>query len=83
MPTPSKPGSRKTSSNIRSSAPDNGCPRWSRRSRQGTRRMSPGWAVQHALYRSQGHLLEVTDLVEKMQQVPGGLFPVSLKSRHA
>jgi len=30
------------------------------------------------LYRSQGHLLDVTDLVEKMQQVPGGLFPVSL-----
>jgi multiple sugar transport system substrate-binding protein len=28
------------------------------------------------LYRSQGHLLEVTDLVEKMQRVPGGLFPV-------
>src|SRR2546423_5226535 len=32
------------------------------------------------LYRSQGHLLEVTDLVDKMQQVQGGLFPVSLKS---
>ena len=28
------------------------------------------------LYRSQGHLLEVTDLVEKMQRVPGGLFPI-------
>src|SRR5262249_56177426 len=28
------------------------------------------------LYRSQGHLLEVTDLVEKMQRVPGGLFSV-------
>jgi len=28
------------------------------------------------LYRSQGHLLEVTDLVEKMQRVPGGLFAV-------
>src|ERR1051325_1437184 len=28
------------------------------------------------LYRSQGHLLEVTDLVEKMQHGPGGLFPV-------
>src|SRR5437870_13770653 len=25
-----------------------------------------------ALYRAQGHLLEVTDIVEKMQQVPGG-----------
>ena len=32
------------------------------------------------LYRAQGHLLEVTDLVEKMQQVPGGLFPVSLNT---
>src|SRR5881397_2701529 len=31
-----------------------------------------------ALYRSQGHLLEVTDIVEKMQKVPGGLFPTSL-----
>ena len=31
-----------------------------------------------ALYRSQGHLLEVTDIVEKMQQVPDGLFPASL-----
>jgi len=30
------------------------------------------------LYRSQGHLLEVTDLVNKMQKVQGGLFPVSL-----
>jgi multiple sugar transport system substrate-binding protein len=29
------------------------------------------------LYRSQGHLLDVTDLVDKMQQVPGGLFAVS------
>jgi multiple sugar transport system substrate-binding protein len=29
-----------------------------------------------SLYRSQGHLLEVTDLVEKMQRVPGGLFSV-------
>src|SRR5436190_12890060 len=28
------------------------------------------------LYRSQGHLLEVTDLVQKMQRVPGGLFSV-------
>jgi len=33
-----------------------------------------------SLYRSQGHLLEVTDIVEKMQQVPGGLFPVCLKA---
>src|SRR5437899_729179 len=32
------------------------------------------------LYRSQGHLLEVTDVVDKMQKVQGGLFPVSLKS---
>src|SRR5215475_9880252 len=28
------------------------------------------------LYRSQGHLLEVIDLVQKMQRVPGGLFAV-------
>src|SRR6266567_1273604 len=32
------------------------------------------------LYRSQGHLLEVTDVVDKMQQVPGGLFAASLPS---
>jgi multiple sugar transport system substrate-binding protein len=32
------------------------------------------------LYRSQGHLLEVTDLVDKMQKVQQGLFPVSLTS---
>jgi multiple sugar transport system substrate-binding protein len=32
---------------------------------------------QVSLYRSQGHLLEVTDVVEKMQQVPGGLFDIS------
>src|SRR5262249_18425949 len=32
------------------------------------------------LYRSQGHLVEVTDLVNKMQKQPGGLFPVSLPS---
>jgi multiple sugar transport system substrate-binding protein len=33
-----------------------------------------------SLYRAQGHLLEVTDIVERMQQVPGGLFPVSVKA---
>jgi multiple sugar transport system substrate-binding protein len=33
-----------------------------------------------ALYRAQGHLLEVTDLVEKMQQTAGGLLPVSLNT---
>ena len=32
------------------------------------------------LYRSQGHLLDVTDLVNKMQKQQGGLFPVSLPS---
>src|SRR2546421_5131206 len=32
------------------------------------------------LYRSQGHLLEVTDVVAKMQHVPGGLFSASLSS---
>ena len=32
------------------------------------------------LYRSQGHLLEMTDLVNKMQQTAGGLFPISLPS---
>src|SRR3989441_11196979 len=32
------------------------------------------------LYRSQGHLLEVTDLVNKMQKLQGGLFPVSMPS---
>jgi multiple sugar transport system substrate-binding protein len=36
--------------------------------------------AQAALYRAQGHLIEVTDVVEKMQQVPGGLFDVSLKA---
>jgi multiple sugar transport system substrate-binding protein len=32
------------------------------------------------LYRSQGHLLETTDLVDKMQKVPGGLFAPSLST---
>src|SRR5204862_6443956 len=32
------------------------------------------------LCRSQGHLLDVTDLVNKMQKQQGGLFPVSLPS---
>src|SRR5437870_1161709 len=32
-----------------------------------------------ALYRSQGHLLKVTDIVEKMQQVPGGLYEAALR----
>ena len=36
--------------------------------------------AQAALYRSQGHLIEVTDIVEKMQQVPGGLFDASLNA---
>jgi multiple sugar transport system substrate-binding protein len=37
-------------------------------------------SAQVALYRAQGHLLEVTDVVEKMQQVPGGLFEASLNA---
>ena len=32
------------------------------------------------LYRSQGHLLETTDLVNKMQKSAGGLFPVSVNT---
>jgi ABC-type glycerol-3-phosphate transport system substrate-binding protein len=36
--------------------------------------------TQAALYRAQGHLLEVTDIVEKMQQVPSGLFDASLRT---
>src|SRR5499433_989018 len=32
------------------------------------------------LYRAQGHLLDVTDLVEKMQKLQGGLFDFSLSS---
>ena len=36
--------------------------------------------AQAPLYRSQGHLLEVTDVVEKMQHSAGGLFPVSLNA---
>jgi multiple sugar transport system substrate-binding protein len=39
-----------------------------------------GGQGQGALYRAQGHLLEVTDIVDKMQQVPGGLFDASLKA---
>lgn len=34
------------------------------------------------LYRSQGHLLEVTDMVQKMQRVAGGLFPVFDEALH-
>src|SRR5918996_1210666 len=33
-----------------------------------------------ALYRAQGHLLEVTDVVEKLQKVPGGFFDASLRA---
>ena len=43
----------------------------------------PGRERLASLYRSQGHLLEVTDIVEKMQQVPGGLFPICPRRRHA
>src|SRR5206468_9998922 len=32
------------------------------------------------LYRSQGHLLEVTDIVNKMQKQGGGLFPISVQN---
>ena len=34
------------------------------------------------LYRAQGHLIEVTDIVEKMQRVPGGLFPIFAEVMH-
>ena len=82
MPTPSRLGSRRSEIDYSIiGAGANSCPSWSRRSRPGTRRISPGWALGTVqLYRSQGHLLEVTDLVDKMQQVPGGLFPVSSTS---
>ena len=43
----------------------------------GITRLGSGDAL---LYRSQGHLLEVTDLVDKMQHAPGGLFDFSLSS---
>jgi ABC-type glycerol-3-phosphate transport system substrate-binding protein len=36
--------------------------------------------AQAALYRAQGHLIEVTDIVQKMQTVPGGLFDASLRA---
>jgi len=36
--------------------------------------------AQVGLYHAQGHLLEVTDVVEKMQKVPGGLFDASIKA---
>src|SRR5918999_6103722 len=39
-----------------------------------------GGQGQGALYRAQGHLIEVTDIVDKMQQVPGGLFDASLSA---
>src|SRR5215471_7859772 len=32
-----------------------------------------------SLYRSQGHLLEVTDIVEKMQKMAGGLYEAALR----
>jgi multiple sugar transport system substrate-binding protein len=35
---------------------------------------------QAQIYRSQGHLVEVTDLVNKMHKQAGGLFPVSIDS---
>src|SRR5262245_9242186 len=35
-----------------------------------------------SVYRAQGHLLEVTDIVEKLQQVPGGLFQVCLEAAY-
>ena len=37
------------------------------------------WQYTH-LYRSQGHLLEVTDVVDKMQKVQGGLYPGLIRS---
>jgi multiple sugar transport system substrate-binding protein len=37
-------------------------------------------SAQVSLYRAQGHLLEVTDIVEKMQKVADGFFPVSLSA---
>jgi len=37
-------------------------------------------SAQVSLYRSQGHLLEVTDLVEKLQQKTSGFFPISMSA---
>jgi multiple sugar transport system substrate-binding protein len=37
-------------------------------------------SAQVSLFRAQGHLLEVTDLVDKLQQKTGGFFPVSMSA---
>ena len=47
------------------------------RSKGGIGRILSGRRRVNALYRSQGHLLDVTDVVDKMQRVPGWLFPIS------
>ena len=39
-------------------------------------------SAQVSLYRAQGHLLEVTDLVEKMQQKTGRFFSRLHERRH-
>ena len=70
MLSSSRRASRRARSTILLLVARNSCPSWWRRSRPGIPRTSPGLGSGYAqLYRAQGHLLEVTDLVEKMQQV--------------
>ena len=83
MPMPSRRASRTARSTIPLLVLGNSCPSWWHRWRRGTLRILPGIdAWLSTLYRSQGHLLEVTDLVEKMQRVPGGLFPIFSEVMH-
>src|SRR5687768_12349449 len=78
-PTPNRRASKTMRSTIRRLAALSSCPSWWPPSRRGIHRditrLGSG-AVQ--FYRVPGHLLEVTDLVEKMQKVEGGLFQASL-----
>ena len=81
MLMPSKRGSRRTNSSMSRSAPAKQIPKLVAALEAGIPPdvMRQG-QTQAALYRAQGHLLEVTDIVDKMQQVPGGLFDASLNT---
>ena len=84
MPTPSRRGSRKTSSSTSRLAPDNCLPKMVAALEAGIPPdVTRVGAAQVALYRSQGHLLEVTDVVEKMQQSAGWSLPDLPQRRYA
>ena len=84
MPMPNRPASRRMNSTILLLAVAQVLPKLVASLEAGNppdvTRLGSGYVH---LYRSQGHLLDVTDMVEKMQKAPGWTLPGLPRRSHA